>query len=69
MTYYAVIQDGGMLHSGRNTTSKEELRADLIEYVKPDMDDTPDKYSLDDVLEIWGFRLVEQEEPFEDEGF
>lgn len=79
MTYMAIIdkQNGGFMHTGRNTTTLNELKGALLEYYgsdHPDIDDGDglvglDKLStmtVDELLDYGEFELESSNIPFDD---
>lgn len=68
--YYALedLQGGGLMHTGRNSTSKTQLLEAIKEYIKPDIteEDDIENFSLNDVCEIWQFELVSQSTKFKE---
>jgi hypothetical protein len=69
--YYALadLQCGGLMHTGRNTTSEDELLDHIKSYIEPDIDEEDDfeNWALSDICEIWQFEVVTQKTKFNEE--
>lgn len=74
-TYYALqcLQNGNLMYTGLNTTSKEELKRQLLSYISIDFNDDDEdwikiqKLSVEDICEMWTFDILEMNERFEKE--
>ena len=71
--YYALEdrQNGGnLMHTGRNSRNLAELRAALLSYIKPDIEEedraTLQAASVNDLAEWWDFDITAQDKPYEE---
>jgi len=66
--FYAVWAEGDYLESGYNSTSKEDLKNDILSLIEGDTDEVDFKkmkmMSADEIVEIKGWEIQEQDEPF-----
>lgn len=71
MTYYALIdlQNGEMLHTGRNSTSVTELKEAMRSFIDPDLDpeENFDDLSLDAIIEGWDLKIVYQNQKYKED--
>ncbi|KKR56920.1 MAG: hypothetical protein UT94_C0024G0014 [Candidatus Uhrbacteria bacterium GW2011_GWF2_40_263] len=70
MKYYAVFdkQVGEYTDTGYNYTSRDAVRTDMLSYIEYDIEGQDReailKMSLEEMLDVWDFRLDEQDKPF-----
>jgi|GEM_PF-6889496 len=70
MKYYAVwdLQTNEYVSQGYNLTDKDEVKEDMYDYIEYDTEDEDREaiktMPLEELLEIWQFRLDESDKPF-----
>lgn len=66
-TYYHIWcnQNNQYMNSGMNSQSKAELLEGLRSYISIDCENPPESYTLEDILDMWGFSIIETLEVIE----